>query len=66
MVRGKFEKRDRVFKSDAEREQYLTVMTSMHEKYAGLEQKISRMTEKTWNTNRELAEIDQSIQERFE
>lgn len=41
-------------------------MSSLYEKYAGLEQKIARMTEKTWDTNRELADIDKSIHERFD
>ena len=66
MARGAWEHKDRTFKTAEEREEYLKTMTDMHEKYAGLEQKISRMTEKTWDTNRELAEIEHSIRERFD
>ena len=40
-------------------------MNNLYEKYAGLERKITQMTSKTWDTKRELNQIDQNIRASF-
>ena len=66
MARGKIENKQRIFKTSDEREQYLVVMNNLYKKYAGLERKITQMTSKTWDTKRELGEIEQNIRATYD
>ena len=54
-----------MFKSSEDRESYLSRMSSLFQKYAGLESKIADMTRYRWNTELELAEIEQTIRASF-
>lgn len=59
--RRKIEDSCREIRTNAQREDYLKVMNQMYEKYASLEQKISKMTEKKWDTERVISGIEQDL-----
>lgn len=58
----KIEGMSRVFSTNEQREDYLSKMNQMHEKYANLEQRIGKMNEKRWNTDQVLNGIEHNLE----
>lgn len=65
-MRGKIVDDDRTHDTDKERDLYLRMMSLMQDKYETLERKIRKMTDRKWNTSRELTEIEQKIKASYD
>ena len=51
--------------NEEERQHYLSSMSKMSQRYSSLENKIKNMTQKPWDVNQEIAQIEKGISEQY-
>ena len=66
VMRGKIVDGERTHDTDKERDLYMRMMEKMQDKYETLERKIRKMTDRPWNTSRELTEIEKKIKASYD